>query len=222
MAILLASKRPKLLVFEEFDEGYLDRLTRGDRATEEHFSNYFGRLILIKLRRRVRSAQLVEDVRQETFLRVLRILRSEQGVRRAEGLGSLVNSVCNNVLLETWRSLKRHPPVPETGWDPADQALNPERELLSSEQRRAVRAVIDEMPEQDRELLGAVFLEEQEREAVCARLGVGRDYLRVLLHRAKRQFRTRYASSERPRLQEVPRDSAGAGSADQRGHHGTR
>jgi len=205
MAILLASKRPKLLVFEEFDELYLDRLARGDRETEEHFSNYFGRLILIKLRRRVRSAQVIEDVRQETFLRVLRILRSEAGIRRAEGLGALVNSVCNNVLLETWRSQKRHPSVPETGWDPADRGANPERALLTAEQRGAVRAVIDEMPEQDRQLLAAVFLEEQDREVVCARLGVGRDYLRVLLHRAKRQFRMRYASTERPRLQEVPR-----------------
>lgn len=205
MGILLASKRPKLLVFEEFDEVYVDRLARGDREIEEHFSHYFGRLILIKLRRRLRSRQAIDDVRQETFLRVLRILRSEGGVRRAEGLGALVNSVCNNVLFETWRTQQRHQPLPEGDWDPPDHGSDPERELLTEEQRRAVRAVIDEMPEHDRQLLGAVFLEEQDRDAVCARLGVGRDYLRVLLHRAKKVFRTRYASAERPQLGEVPR-----------------
>ncbi len=205
MAILLASTRPKLLVFEEFDEGYLQRLARGDRETEEHFTAYFGRLIQIKLGRRVRSPHLIEDIRQETFLRVFKIVRSEGGVRRPQGLGALVNSVCNNVFFESLRSQKRHEPMPEGSEDPPDRGKDLEKAILTEEERRAVRAVIAQMPEKDRELLGAVFLEEQDRDAVCARLGVGRDYLRVLLHRSKQLFRIRYAAAQRPHLGEVPR-----------------
>ncbi len=48
------------------------------------------------------------------------------------------------------------------------------------------------MPERDRSLLKAVFLDERDRDEVCRELGVDREYLRVLLHRAKQAFKTEY------------------------------
>ncbi len=41
-------------------------------------------------------------------------------------------------------------------------------------------------------LLKAVFLDERDRDEVCREFGVDRDYLRVLLHRAKQEFKTEY------------------------------
>jgi len=41
-------------------------------------------------------------------------------------------------------------------------------------------------------LLRAIFLEEQDKDAVCRDFGVDRDYLRVLLHRAKLSFKSLY------------------------------
>ncbi len=38
-----------------------------------------------------------------------------------------------------------------------------------------------------------VFLEEADKVEACGRLGVGEDYLRVLLHRAKTRFRDKLA-----------------------------
>ena len=58
--------------------------------------------------------------------------------------------------------------------------------------------MIDDLPPKDRELLQSV-LEEREKDEVCRQLGVNRDYLRVLLHRAKNQFRERYAEQEKER-----------------------
>ena len=40
-------------------------------------------LLGMKLRNRLRSPQMVEDVRQETFLRVFALLRRDHGVRRS-------------------------------------------------------------------------------------------------------------------------------------------
>ena len=37
-----------------------------------------------------------------------------------------------------------------------------------------------------------VFLDERDRDEVCREFGVDRDYLRVLLHRAKQEFKTEY------------------------------
>jgi RNA polymerase sigma-70 factor (ECF subfamily) len=56
-----------------------------------------------------------------------------------------------------------------------------------------VRHVLDDLSERDRGLLRAVFLEERDKDEVCTELGVDRDYLRVLLHRAKGSFRTMYS-----------------------------
>jgi RNA polymerase sigma-70 factor (ECF subfamily) len=52
--------------------------------------------------------------------------------------------------------------------------------------------VIDDLPEKDRNLLRAFFLEEKEKDEVCRLFGVDRDYFRVLLHRAKDKFRVLY------------------------------
>jgi len=41
------------------------------------------------------------------------------------------------------------------------------------------------MPKKDRELLRAIFLEEKKKTRCARSLGVDREYLRVLVHRAK-------------------------------------
>ena len=63
--------------FHSFDEVYLRRLAAGDAAVERHFSSYFGELLSLKLRVRIRSYQLIEDIRQETLLRVLQTVRKK-------------------------------------------------------------------------------------------------------------------------------------------------
>jgi RNA polymerase sigma-70 factor, ECF subfamily len=193
---MIVSFRTRYVRLRGFDDAYLQRLRLGDAATEREFVLYFSELIRIKLRSRLRDAALVEDVRQETFLRVLRVLRSAEGLRDPACLGAFVNSVCNNVLLETLRAKGRHrTPTEAEEQRPIvdDVTPDPERRLLSEERRAIVRRVLDSLPSRDRAVLQAIFLEEREKDEVCAQLGVGRDYLRVLLHRAKSQFRTSYS-----------------------------
>jgi RNA polymerase sigma-70 factor, ECF subfamily len=52
--------------------------------------------------------------------------------------------------------------------------------------------VVEGLPKKDRDRLRAYFLEEKEKDEVCAQFGVDRDYFRVLLHRAKDKFRVLY------------------------------
>jgi RNA polymerase sigma-70 factor, ECF subfamily len=179
-------------LFRGFDRAYIERLRDGDPETERHFVGYFSDLIRLKLRARIFSRQLIEDVRQETFLRVLRALRTPGGIREPERLGPFVNSVCNNVLRELLRSERRHSPPSTEPPEPADRtADDPEARLISEQRKKLVLLIMDEMPERDRQVLRVLFIEESSRQEVCARLGVDRSYLRVLLHRAKASFRTR-------------------------------
>jgi RNA polymerase sigma-70 factor, ECF subfamily len=182
--------------FFSFDESYLQRLRGGDFPTEQHFVDYFGQLLLIKLRSRLRSSQTVDDIRQETFVRVLKAVRTG-GVRSAEGLGSFVNSICNNVLQEHYRSSARSvSSQDETPLDPPDTSIDLDGMLVAEQTREQVRHALSMLSEKDRRLLRAIFFEEKDKDEICTDFGVDRDYLRVLLHRAKQSFRTRYEQAE--------------------------
>lgn len=186
--------------FQAFDEAYLQRLCSGDFRTETHFVAYFSELIQLKLRSRVNSPQTVEDLRQETFARVFVALRTEGKLRQPERLGAFVNSVCNNVLLEHYRAHSKEDPIEEDAeQNVPDTSLDVVSILAQKETEERVRKVLEELPERDRRLLREVFLEEQDKDAVCKSFGVDRDYLRVLLHRAKQVFKAHYLKTANAR-----------------------
>jgi RNA polymerase sigma factor (sigma-70 family) len=180
------------LEFYIFDASYVKRLAEGDPATESHFSSYFAKFILLKLRSRRLSPSMAEDVRQETLFRVLRSLRQGAGVSQPERFGAFVNSVCNNVVLELFAKESRHPSVPENSPEPADDRVDMDANLISQQRKQIVAEVLDDLGSKDREILRLVFFEEAERGEVCRKLGVGSEYLRVLLHRAKGKFEQAY------------------------------
>lgn len=179
--------------FQAFDAPYVERLRSGDFRTQEHFVAYFSELIQLKLRARLRSPQAIEDVRQETFVRVFAALRSSNGIRQPERLGAFVNSICNNVLLEHYRSSSRSDSLDD---EPQNELPDPVMDVLGAvaakQMEEKVREILDEMPERDRRILREVFLEERDKDEVCRDFGVDRDYLRVLLHRAKQSFKSLY------------------------------
>jgi RNA polymerase sigma-70 factor (ECF subfamily) len=171
-----------------FDQEYLKRLKDGDSETQRHFTRYFGELLSIKLRNRVRSPHLIEEVRQETFLRVLLIVRRD-GIDHPERLGAFVNSVCNNVVMEVFRNETRSTQMPETTPDVVDEGPSPETILSTRQRKSQVWKILETLPEKDRDLLRQVFLEERDKDEICREFDVDREYLRVLLHRAKARFR---------------------------------
>jgi RNA polymerase sigma-70 factor (ECF subfamily) len=179
-----------------FDEAYLNRLRARDFQTEQHFVAYFGKLLLIKLRSRLRSSNAVEDIRQETFVRVFKTLKSEGGIRNPGGLGAFVNSVCNNVLLEFYRSSGNPVQEDENIAERPDPTIDLDGMLVTNEMREHVREILGRLPEKDRRLLRAIFFEERDKDDVCRDFGVDRDYLRVLLHRAKQNFRIIYLENQ--------------------------
>jgi RNA polymerase sigma-70 factor (ECF subfamily) len=171
-----------------FDTEYVNRLRDGDPVTQRHFIRYFSDLLSIKLRSRLRSPHLVEEARQETFLRVLTTL-NRNGIDQPERLGSFVNSVCNNVLFELYRAESRTPNLAEDAPEPLDDRPDPESGLVSRQRKALVERALEELPAKDRELIRQVFLEERDKDEVCRDFQVDREYLRVLLHRAKARFK---------------------------------
>jgi RNA polymerase sigma-70 factor (ECF subfamily) len=195
-AILLSQDSWCSVEFFTFDKAYVERLREGDPLTEQHFVAYFEQLLRIKLRARMLPSDKVEDLRQETFIRVIAAVRREGGVRQPERFGAFVNSICNNVLLEYYRSSARNQPMEESHLDIPDKVLDLEGMMVTKQASDRVRQVLGGMPPRDRDLLRAIFLEDKDKDSVCKEFKVDRDYLRVLLHRAKDKFKSLYEQGQ--------------------------
>ena len=180
--------------FHAFDRHYLEQLRSGDFRTQEHFVSYFSELIRLKLSKRLHSRSEVEDARQETFARVFTALRKPDGIREPERLGAFVNSVCNNVVLEYYRSSSQEATSDdeEAEANIPDPAISVVDVIASRQMQSNVREILGQLQEKDRRLIKEVFLDERDKDEVCRDLGVDREYLRVLLHRAKKSFKSIY------------------------------
>jgi len=196
-ATMLYSTPPSLaecaLQFHSFDETYIENLCAGDRETQEHFVGYFTALLRLKLRSKLQSSHAIEDVCQETFARVFSVLRRDGSLRHPERLGAFVNTTCNYVLFEQYRLSGRSESLDEEGApEPATKAASALDVAVSRQLKKKVRGILLRMAPRDRSLLKAVFLDERDREEVCREFGLDREYLRVLLHRAKQEFKEEY------------------------------
>ena len=182
--------------FFTFSKEYVELLRQGDPVTEQHFVAYFEQLLRIKLRSRMLASDKVEDLRQETFIRVIAAVRKDGGVRQPERFGAFVNSICKNVLLEYYRSAAKDQPMEEVHMDIPDKVLDLEGMLVTKQSAEQVRRILDAMPKRDRDLLRAIFLDDKEKDTVCREFGVDREYLRVLVYRAKDKFKALYEKGQ--------------------------
>jgi RNA polymerase sigma-70 factor, ECF subfamily len=173
----------------EIDQSYLSALAKRDPKIEDHLVASFTRPLKLKLYMLLRSPQAAEDACQETLLRVFAYFHSGKTLRTPGSLPAFIRSVGCNVALEMLRAHARDSQLPDNMADFADPKTNPERDAIASERRRTVRRTLRELSVKDRDILQRVCLEEEERDEVCEEYNVSRDYLRILLHRARLRFR---------------------------------
>lgn len=172
-----------------FDSDYVQRLRDGDPETESHFVAYFRQLLRIKLRARYLSPDVIDDIQQETFIRVFRALRTDGGIRQPDRIGAYVNSVCNFVLHEHYRAQGRSQPSEDSDAEIPDKVLNLEKLAIAKEVNDRVREAVTSLAPKERDLIRKIFFQEMDKNEVCAEIGVSRDYLRVLMHRAVEHLR---------------------------------
>jgi RNA polymerase sigma-70 factor (ECF subfamily) len=171
-----------------FDDDYVRRLREGDRFTGEHFGSYFPPLLRIVLRGMGVQADNIEDIIQETLMRALAAVKADK-IRDGHAFGGFVATVCRNTAQEGFRKSPRTESLGDRDvWPSGD---DPQREILSREEARRVHVLLDEMKGRDGDILKALFLKERDKDEVCRTFGIDRDYLRVLIHRAKQEFRKR-------------------------------
>jgi RNA polymerase sigma factor (sigma-70 family) len=176
---------PGVLPSFEFNATYVHSLRQGDSATEEHFISHFSPMLLRKLRKHLRSTDLAHDLRQETFLRVLQVLRSDHSIRDPERFEFFVLGVCNNVLYETYRQKKKMVGL-DREFEIASNAPSPDTCAMAAEIANQLQRMLSQLSPRFRAILKAALLEEQDRDEICLKFGVSRNHLRLLICRAKK------------------------------------
>ncbi len=172
-----------------FDAEYLSRLRDGDPMTVDHFVAYFTERLTIKLWRRGLSKSVMDDVIQETFVRVFVKLRSPNGIVSPERFGAFVFGVCNNFLHEKYRHDSKIDQLGDDCLELPTPDPDVEQMLLLGERGAKAQRTLKLMKGKEAEILVALYIEDQSKDEVCIRFGITRTYLRVVLHRAIARFR---------------------------------
>ncbi len=169
------------------DEALLQRLRAGD---EEAFDALFVRhysLVYAVLYRLLGDRQAAEDVAQETFLAL------HQQPPRMELKGGLPAWLCRVALNRGYNALRGERRARQRVLQAADLSttLDPEAELVRSDERAGVRAALGDLPERQGKLLllrhaGFSYAE------IAAVLDVAPGSIGTLLVRAERAFLEAY------------------------------
>jgi len=141
------------------------------------------------LERRCGSAAVAEDLLSEALETSLRKLHDGE-IANPEKLAGYVYRVA----LNRWRNLRRSGQVTRTrsaGLDdlPSDEPP-PAAPIEQAHWAKLMREILGQLPTpRDRELIVAFYLEEEDKDAVCARLGLSAEHFNRVVHRARERFR---------------------------------
>ncbi|HEV2988824.1 MAG TPA: hypothetical protein VG759_10305 [Candidatus Angelobacter sp.] len=179
----------------EFDGDYMLRLKVGDQATEQHFVSYFGRLLQLKLRKRLCCARHVEEIRREAIARAMAVIRSNSKTP-PERLGALVNTACNTVLQKYGPSA-----CCQAG---GSVFIHQEKAIEDNDTEKAVvrdlvRLVLHQLPSRDRQTLRSALVKNGSngKHGVYDNPGLQKEHLRVLLFQARQIFSSKLPNSQR-------------------------
>jgi RNA polymerase sigma-70 factor (ECF subfamily) len=172
---------------ERSDAELVRLIQNGDSAAGgELFQKYGPRIFYLALRD-LRSHTDAEDIRAETFLRVLNAIQSRR-IQTPERMGSFILSTARNIVLETLRSPLRAAggrEIPDHGGPEA----NP---MLDQEVTGAIEAVLARLKPREREFLRLHYYEDLPKEEIARRIGVDEERVRLIKSRALKSFRDMY------------------------------
>jgi len=167
------------------------RIMAGDQLAEEELVQRYSRGVSIIIRRRVKNPADVEDLCQETFRIALEKIRRGE-IREPEKLSGFISSLARNLAIRRLRPRPHWRPE-SPNEDIIDPAPNPEEELLRQERAKIVRQVISEMSsDRDRQILFRFYIAEEEKEKICADLGLTSLHFNRVLSRARQRFKELY------------------------------
>jgi RNA polymerase sigma-70 factor (ECF subfamily) len=167
------------------DVDLIERIRTGDRSAEEIlYGRYAARVYYLALKR-VGSVADAEDVRSETFVRVLTAIRLGQ-LQQPGAFASFCFRTLDNVASEMTRQSQR---TSELAFEPP---AAPEREYLDEDVKSAIQRSIARLKPREREFLRMYYYDELPKNEIARRTGIAEERVRLLKSRTLKSFREYY------------------------------
>jgi RNA polymerase sigma-70 factor, ECF subfamily len=165
-------------------------IRQGDSTAETAlYEKYSSRVYFLALSE-LHSREDAEDVRAETFLRVLQALRQDQ-LRSPESLGSFIVGIALNVIREQIRQGRRTQSLDDSELNLAG-GKSLESAFIDSEASQALEEAVRRLKPREREFLRMHYYEEMTKEEISRALGIKEERLRLIKSRALKKFREVY------------------------------
>lgn len=175
------------------------RIQVGEGSAEEELFRRYSRGVAIIIGRIARDSCATDDLCQETFRLILEKVR-HGALREPEKLSGFICSLARNLAIEYLRRARRVEPLESAGetLSLSNPRPDPLGALLEKERVLAVRQVLSEMTiSRDREILRRFYILEEDKERICADLGLSSLHFNRVLHRARERFRELYELGSR-------------------------
>jgi RNA polymerase sigma-70 factor, ECF subfamily len=168
------------------------RIREGDASAEAELIRQFEPGLRVLLRRRTGGDHgLLQDLVQETLLVVLTRLRGE-GIDDPAKLAAFAAQTARNLAIASLRKAERQ----RTDVDSeaternADESVSLDGQTAGAEAALAVQVMLSELPQpRDRLMLKRFYLDDQDRDSICAELNLNEAAFNQALSRARRRFK---------------------------------
>lgn len=167
------------------------RITAGDPLAESQLVERYRRALLCLLQHLGALPDQAEDLQQETFQIVIERVRRE-GLADPAGLGTFLRGTARNLYANARRKTVRRRTWGDAGELAQAPTASPSQlqSLLLEEEAAIVRRLIGELHnERDQQLLLRFYLGEEDKESICADLGLDHLHFNRVLFRARQRFK---------------------------------
>jgi RNA polymerase sigma-70 factor (ECF subfamily) len=167
------------------------RIAAGNATAEGELVLRYGQGLVFFLLHLGAPPDLADDLRQETCRIALERLRRES-LPEPAGLAAFLRGMARNLLLNERRKTARRRTWGDTGELAQAVAATPSPldTVLLDEEADVVRRLIGELPtDRDRQLLLRFYVAEENKESICADLGLASLHFNRVLFRARQRFK---------------------------------
>ena len=173
------------------DSDLVANVREGDSAAETAlYEKYSARIYFLALSE-MHSAEDAEDVRAETFLRVIQALRQDK-LRTGGSLPSFIVGIALNVIREQSRAKFKTDQLDGSELNLPGERIRLESAFLDTETSQAIKEVAEKLKPRERDFLRLYYYEELSKEEIARSLGIKEERLRLIKSRALKSFRKIY------------------------------
>jgi RNA polymerase sigma-70 factor (ECF subfamily) len=164
------------------------RIIAGDRQAEEALIRRYHQAVKIIIDRVTGYHPASEDLCQETFKAVWQNIRHGK-LEHPERLSGYIRETARRIAIHHVGHIHAEPPMgPATAEDIPDPAPNQLDRILQQEESEFAWQVLQELKPREREVLIRFYIAGEEKERICADLGIANQNFNVVIHRARERF----------------------------------